>query len=334
MQDSFGNLTMLNSAPGPFRFQLFAIVFVFGISFLNLSLVFATDANVNRNTINATVTPIAGLFPDANLQKCIEHIAVSNDWTYAEQITGRVDCRKHNITNLAGIETLGNITSLDISINYISDINPLAKLYKLEILKLSFNTVADLRPLASLTQLRILNISNNMVTDITTLANLYQLENLNLQNNLITNISPISGLTALESLDLAVNAVNDINALTHLTNLKYLSLLNNDITDITGLEKLTNLQGLNLRGNHIKNTENIANLLKLSNLNLSDNSIETNTVAGLHALTSMPELQYVNLSGNQQVSCVALSSLIAELKAANKVVVPAMVQLDNGCSDQ
>ena len=322
------------TGPGP-RLQWFAAIFIFGISFSSFSLAFATDTITESDTTEIATnpsSPLAGSFSDTNLQRCIDRIAAANGWTQADQITGRVDCKKHSISKLDGIEALSNVTSLDISINYISAIGPLAKLQKLEVLKLSFNTVADLRPLASLNQLTILNFANNMVTDITPLANLHQLKNLSLQNNLITDIRSLQGLTALENLNLAVNSVDNISALVHLEKLKFLSLLNNDVTDIAGLEKLTNLQGLNLRGNKIKNIENVTNLLKLSNLNLSDNGIEPGHVDSVTALGTLPQLQHVNLSGNLQISCVALSNLIAEFSSANKIVVPATAQHGITCS--
>lgn len=324
------------SISGSIRPHWFVAVFLFGISFSTITLAFATDADGNsdsRTDANLNVvSELSGLLADADLQRCMDEIAIINGWTGPRQFTGRVDCKKRNIKSLAGIEAFSNITSLDLSINFLSDIAPVAKLQKLEVLKLGFNTVSDLRPLASLQHLKILSIGNNMVTDISPIAGLYRLQNLSLQNNLIHDISAITALTTLENLNLAVNSISDISALAQLTNLKYLSLLENNVSDVSALESLSGLRGLNLRGNKIKNIDNFTNLIKLSNINLSDNHIEARASGGVLALATLPELQHVNLSGNKQISCAALYDLIAEMKAANKIVVPATAQQGNSCS--
>lgn len=326
---------MLFSMSGSMRLHSFAAVFLFGITFSTVTLAFATDTDKRGNSQEEADiqlnSELSGLLADANLQRCVDEIAIINGWTSPRQFTGRVDCNKREIKSLAGVEAFSNIISLDLSINFISDISPLANLQKLEVLKLNFNTVSDLRPIASLQRLKILTIGNNMVEGISPIAGLYRLQNLSLQNNLIRDISAIKTLTMLENLNLAVNSITDISALAHLTNLKYLSLLENDVTDVSALENLSGLRGLNLRGNKIKKIDNIANLTKLSNINLSNNHIEARASTGILALATLPDLQHVNLSGNEQISCAALYDLIAELTAADKIVVPASAQPGTSC---
>ena len=308
-------------------------LFLLSSFFCILPISFADEAGDNKKASLHSTTQLSSLFIDPNLQQCIEQIATASHWTQAEQISGRIDCKKQHISNLSGIEALVNITSLDISINQISDISPLSTLQRLEILKLSFNTIAELRPLMTLKQLKILNIDNNMLTDITALANLYQLRNLSLRNNLISDIHALKGLTALRHLNLAVNNITDITALANLSNMEYLSLLNNDVTDISILENLSNLQGLHLGGNHIDHVASIAGLMKLSNLNLSDNGLDSRHSTEVAALATVPSLQHIDLSANKQLSCTALSHLVSELNTVNTIVVPAITQPGDTCNN-
>lgn len=295
-------------------------------------LTITAKADDSKSTSLHSTAQLAGLIADANLQRCLENIAFDNHWTEAEQISGRIACKKQGISSLAGIEALTNITSLDISANYISDISPLGKLQRLEVLKMSFNTVSDLRPLLTLKQLKILNIDNNMVTDISALKNLYQLKKLSLQNNLISDVSALSALSELQHLNLAINNITDISALAHLGDLQYLSLLNNDVTDIRALENLSNLQGLHLGGNKIRNLNSLTNLVKLSNLNLSSNGLHSGHSAAIEALAALPVIQHVDLSANQQLSCSALNHLISELKTLNAAVLPEVARDGESCS--
>jgi internalin A len=302
-----------------------------GYFFSTMCLVSA-EADDNKKTIPNSSLQFSGLFADPHLQQCIENTAAANHWTQIEQISGRIDCRKHSISNLSGMEALTNVTSLDLSVNYISDITPLSKLQALETLKLSFNTVADLRPLETLTQLKILNMDNNMVSNITALKHLYRLTNLSLQNNLVTNISPLEGLTALQYLNLAVNTISDISALAHLDHLRYLSLLNNEVADISVLENLTSLQGLHLGGNKIRSADSVTNLISLSNLNLSNNGLNARHSPSIEALASLPAILHVDLSSNEHLSCTTLNHLISELNTLSTIVAPAVARDGETCS--
>jgi len=310
------------------------IFWFFGSLVSIFCLAFTVEADdQKKSSLHSTFSASQlAFFEDPNLQRCVVQIAETNHWTRAEQISGRIDCRKHGISLLSGIEALANITSLDLSINYISDISPLSKLQKLEVLKLSFNTVADLRPLLTLKQLKILDIGHNMVNDITALANLYRLNNLNLQNNLITDVTALKSLTEMQFLNLAVNNITNINALAQLVNLQYLSLLYNEVTDIHALENLTNLQGLNLGGNKIRNADSIANLIRLSNLNLSDNGLHSGHSTIIGALATLPALQHLDLTKNRRLSCTVLNHLISELNTLNTVVFPPVAQNGDTCS--
>lgn len=305
---------------------------LFGSLISVLCMAFTVEADDDKKTLLHSNSLLSGLFSDSHLQQCVEKIAAKNHWILAEQISGRVNCSKHGISDLTGIEALTNVTSLDLSINYLSNISPLSKLQRLEILKLSFNTIADLQPLLTLKQLKILTVDNNMVTDISALANLYQLENLSLQNNLITDIAPLKGLTELQHLNLAVNNISDISSLANLRKLHYLSLLNNDVTDIGDLQSLTDLQGLHLGGNKIRNADSIANLIRLSNLNLSNNRLDSSHSGMIAAVASLPAIQHVDLSANEKLSCSVLNHLIAQLNTLTTVVLPVVAQEGETCS--
>lgn len=101
-----------------------------------------------------------------------------------------------NIEDISAIQMLGNLKTVDLSVNQISNIYPLV--------------FADCR--YSITSL---NLSYNVLTDLTPLSMLTNIESLDLSYNQISSLQPLMGLTSLRSLRLSGNplTLNDINAL-------------------------------------------------------------------------------------------------------------------------
>jgi Leucine-rich repeat (LRR) protein len=144
-----------------------------------------------------------------------------------------------------------SVTALDLEVNQISDLSPLAGLINLTELLLWGNQISDLAPLRELTNLRILGLVDNQISDLTPLRELKNLTELRLGCNKINDISPLSELTNLTVLSLAIdtsrvmgNEISDISALAGLTNLIRLNISANPINDISPLLGLNNLQNL------------------------------------------------------------------------------------------
>ena len=94
----------------------------------------------------------------------------------------------NQITNIAPLEKLTNLTSLYINDNHINDISPISSLIKLSDLDIGHNLIYNITPLRTLTYLTALSIQNNYINDIRLLKPLINLEVLFLGNNLLTEI--------------------------------------------------------------------------------------------------------------------------------------------------
>ncbi|MBO1059010.1 MAG: leucine-rich repeat domain-containing protein, partial [Dolichospermum sp. JUN01] len=84
-------------------------------------------------------------------------------------------------------QTLTKLTTLDLSVNQISDIKPLSNLTNLTSLSLWGNQISDIKPLSNLTNLTTLYLWINKISDIKPLSNLTKLTNLYLGENKISD---------------------------------------------------------------------------------------------------------------------------------------------------
>jgi internalin A len=101
--------------------------------------------------------------------------AGTNDCRLADlQLSNRtnLDLSLNKIVDIEPIASLTNLTSLDLSSNQISNLAPLAGLSKLNSLFLGYNQIADLKPLASLSNLTSLDLTQNKIFDLKSLAGL------------------------------------------------------------------------------------------------------------------------------------------------------------------
>ena len=233
------------------------------------------------------------------------------DLTGLEHATGITDLIlwQNNITNLAPLRNLTQLTDLNLSYNYdydsstdvltlISDLSPLKDLTNLTSLSLSsysfsarFDTtpgITALLPLKNLTQLEYLNLSGNKIVDVSPLANLTKLSRtLNLENNQITNIETLANLTALRRLNIMENKITNIAPLSPLTNLESLLLSYNwTLSDISVVANLTNLETLWMAGINITFSGLQAVLPHLSSLDYL--ILNQSPISDLSVLESLP----------------------------------------------
>lgn len=80
----------------------------------------------------------------------------------------------------------------------VTDLSFVYGMPNLEVLNVAMNPVVDLTPLASCTHLEYLDLHSTKVADLSPLAGLTELRHLNIGNTNVTDISPIYGLTDLE----------------------------------------------------------------------------------------------------------------------------------------
>ncbi len=250
--------------------------------------------------------------PDPNLRAVIENARgkTSGDTiTVADMLTlTRLSARNANISDLTGLESATNLTTLHLGTEYVetegrsinsnsvSDLSPLAGLTNLTSLYLRDNSISDISALAGLTNLTVLRLEGNNITDISAIAGLTNLTGLGLWENSITDISAIAGLTNLTGLGLTDNNITDISPVAGLTNLTFLGLIGNNITDISAIAGLINLTRLWLGGNNITDISAIAGLTNLTVLRLEDNNISD--LSPLVANTRLGRGDQVDVSEN------------------------------------
>ena len=192
--------------------------------------------------------------------------------------------------DFSGLTGLGQ---LDLHVNSITDVSPLANLTSLTILSLYQNSITDVSPLANLTNLTALAIGTNAISDISSLGTLTNLTLLTVQNNSITDMSVVKKLTSLSILSLSRNPISDMSAVEKLTSLTSITMDNTSIEDISAVENLTNLTALEVGYNTISDISAVENLTKLTLLGLSGNSI-----SNISAIENLTSLEYLYLSGN------------------------------------
>ncbi|MGD8937737.1 MAG: leucine-rich repeat domain-containing protein [Gammaproteobacteria bacterium] len=240
---------------------------------------------------SANGVPLAGLFPDRALAKCVNALANSNGWSYALEVNGILNCSAQQITDLSGLEQLSNLSVLRLGSNNIEDISSVASLGNLTFLDLYNNAISDVSVLSGLNTLRTLYLHNNNISDISALAGLNNLDYLILDENAISDPTPITGINTLTRLFFRANLLTDVNAFDQLTQLTELYLNNNSITDVSALAGMVYLQQLDLRNNHIGGQG----------------------VGNVDTLSSLTNVSKIRLSGNNLISCTELTSLIAVL---------------------
>ena len=111
------------------------------------------------------------------------------------------------MTPLAG---LTQVTELNLSNNYLTDVTPLAGLTQVTRLWLSDNELTDVTPLAGLIQVMTLWLSDNQLTDVTPLVGLTQMTELNLSNNYLTDVTPLADVTQVKRLELQHNHISSL----------------------------------------------------------------------------------------------------------------------------
>ncbi len=184
---------------------------------------------LTASIVLAQVFPIAATLsqqPKTFLQWCQQKKSVSADTKRTIDIllqeVGTKNCKLAD-------SKLQSLTELDLSINRLVDVQPLAGLTNLTELRLDSNYIVDIKPLAGLTNLTILYLHTNQIADLKPLAGLTKLTALYLYSNQIVDVNPLTGLTNLTILGLRSNQIVDVQPLAGLTKLTFLYLNSNPI---------------------------------------------------------------------------------------------------------
>ncbi|MCF8323013.1 MAG: leucine-rich repeat domain-containing protein [Flavobacterium sp.] len=172
------------------------------------------------------------------------------------------------ISKLTGMEKFTNLTSLDFSYNYISNLD-ISNLTKLTDLYCYNNEISKL-DVSKLTELENLDFSNNYISNLD-VSNLIKLTTLWCTYNKISTLN-VNNLTKLNWLDCTHNQISNLDV-SNLTSLIYLFCSNNQISTLD-VGNLTKLTSLDCSFNYISNLD-VSKLTNLNGLYCSNNLITT-----------------------------------------------------------
>ncbi len=140
---------------------------------------------------------------------------------------GELDLTGRQLSSIAGLSRFTHFTSLYISDNRLSRLQPLAKHNNLLALTLDENQLDDIAALSGLTRLNLLSLDSNRISSLEPLAKLTQIKYLYLGNNRIVRIDSLKKLENLVALDLSANQVTDLSPLYGLVKLETIGLYDN-----------------------------------------------------------------------------------------------------------
>jgi PKD repeat protein len=195
------------------------------------------DSAPDEVVIRVQAAAAVVVFADAALEETVRQVIgkQTGDILVSEVATLTVlVASEKGIVRLDGLEHFTGLTTLDLSMNQISDLTPLAGLTRLVVLDLGQNQISDLLPLAGLIQLLELKLWTNRINDLSALEKLIQLIELDLSGNRISDLSSLVGLDQLIELDLDSNQITDVTPLLELDKLQVVVLQsNNELSDTT-----------------------------------------------------------------------------------------------------
>ncbi|CAL5984335.1 Conserved_hypothetical protein [Hexamita inflata] len=249
-----------------------------------------------------------------------------------------------NITNVAGIEAMNQLTYIDLKNNAIVLIEQLQKLSNLKQVLVDNNYIQDLEHLIntvwiSLQQEATDSILQQYLTDTNSaltvdafktqlapkkaksdqlfiqlqpkfdndLHNKYQPVT-KFQTLYVENDSAIKDLKFVEKLDLVeviLKQCTNVKFTRTPNNLLYLSLQDCNISDLSGLQYFTQLKKLQITNSPLRSLSHISALVNLLSLQITGSKL-TNVVG----IGNLKQLQYLDLSENAIISIQPLSQLL------------------------
>lgn len=216
-----------------------------------------------------------------------------------------LNCKDKGISDLAGLESLTGLTSLNLDGNNITSID--VSIYpSLKVLSVKNNDLVSITLHSGITDL---DISGNALSSLN-LTKLSTLKNLYAGGNLFTSIN-LSGNTMLETLNVQNGKLTSID-ISENTQLKDVNLKNNALTSLSiNHNQLTDLEA----SNNALTSFTVTSAKKLNTLQLNDNKLSSVSVNGLTTLSVLA------LSENKltSINVSALTNLNQLYVASNKL---------------
>ena len=261
----------------------------------------------NLSSRNGDIRDLTGLQFATNLSGLLD--LRGNQITDLSPLAGLIELRKlwlskNPISDISPVRGLTNLTDLGLYDTMISDISPVRDLTNLTKLHFHSTEVTDLSPISGLINLKSIAFSNHNLSDISPLVGLINLESISCWGHAISDLSSLAGLTKLERIDFCGGNISDLTPIAELPNLKELYLANEEVSDISPLAGLTGLTRLSLEDNDISDISPLAGLTNLKWLNASINQIsDVSPILGLTNLT------WLNVARNQIADLAPLQGL-------------------------
>ena len=221
--------------------------------------------------------------------------------TAPKQKIAKLDLSNMGISDLSGLEYMGELEELDLSNNNISNIEPICHLMNLKKLNLSNNNISDITglpkyagnsPYYNTTLLTKdcyfeLNLSNNNITDISSLKNCLRYVNTECIPWSATGSKPERKL----KLNFSGNKIQSIEVVNEFKNLLWLDLSDNEIKDITALKNYDFVVGYW--------TDEVKDLELFEGIDLSNNDIDLNAEGTKNAKSHFDEQNVKLILDNQ-----------------------------------
>lgn len=148
--------------------------------------------------------------------------------------------------------------------------------------------LSTLEPLAKMSALVSLNISGTPVEDIVPLRNLNALESFKCSGTKVSSLEPLKYCTHIKNIDLSKTPVSDLNSIVYFRNLEILNIGNTAISDLGPLKEASHLKELRCDHTRVSDLSPIASLTKLEIIDFSSTPVASADV--LRELTALTQI--------------------------------------------
>lgn len=214
----------------------------------------------------------------------------------------KLDAKQMKLTNVEALQAYEHLRYVNLSQNFLDNIDTLNKLRSLLWLKINQNRLESAR-LEKLPYLQVVDFSGNKIRNVLGIEHPH-LEQLNLNHNDIPSLEGLEpkDLPNLISLQLRSNQLSSTSGVENFRNLKHLFIAANRITSLEGISTLESLEILHIRDNQIQSFgENFVDgcLKNLRYINLRANNVDK--MEEVKKLSILPKLTELVLTDNPLV---------------------------------
>ncbi|MGN1136553.1 MAG: leucine-rich repeat domain-containing protein [Oscillospiraceae bacterium] len=224
----------------------------------------------------AAVLCILGIFIFRNLSESNKVIEVKIGGDIYSVETTELDLSDCELTNaqIANLQHLKDLTYLNLSDNYLTDLSCLEELENLQSLHFSNNCVNDISFMRNMKHLKKISAENNMIDDISVLRGMTELEEVFFGDNYVTDISPLSDSRGLVKVGFNEAQIGDLTALEGMEELEMVCLAGCNLYDIKPLANSHKLRFVYLGRN------NLSDLSPLAGCTIEELYVDNNRLSG------------------------------------------------------